>query len=290
MGLLLVQESSIGGIRSTMRGSAVTFGPGKTEAPGSVFSPEIIVFSLEVRRGPFVRLDLRDVLIVVQRWREALVSQSNDMPAHIQEIVSGHGPRGAPLESPHLAFIPMASIGHPRADGRLLGLAAALPEGMTGADRHAVLRVLARVGELRLGRLGVWGLMPAIWLPWNLRPEAWTAYPVGATHWATVTPIALDRHPKSKAPQAYRQEVAEVIAAGCVAVGLPRPREVIVTQASAHLGVPPAHAFPRLRRKDGTNRRHTHAILVFDQPVRGPVLVGAGRYRGYGACRPLEAT
>jgi hypothetical protein len=41
-------------------------------------------------------------------------------------------------------------------------------------------------------------------------------------------------------------------------------------------------------RKDGSERRHTHAILVFDEPVRGPVLIGAGRYRGYGFCRPLE--
>lgn len=48
------------------------------------------------------------------------------------------------------------------------------------------------------------------------------------------------------------------------------------------------HAFPRLRRKDGSERRHTHAILVFDEPVRGPILVGAGRYRGYGFCRPME--
>jgi len=30
-----------------------------------------------------------------------------------------------------------------------------------------------------------------------------------------------------------------------------------------------------------------HAILVFDEPARGPVLIGAGRYRGYGMCRPL---
>ena len=48
------------------------------------------------------------------------------------------------------------------------------------------------------------------------------------------------------------------------------------------------HAFPRLNRKDGSDRRHTHAILVFEEPVRGPILIGAGRYRGYGLCRALE--
>jgi len=58
---------------------------------------------------------------------------------------------------------------------------------------------------------------------------------------------------------------------------------------SAHLGAPASHQFPRLARKDGSECRHTHAILIFDRPVVGPVLLGAGRYRGYGLCRPLEA-
>jgi CRISPR-associated protein Csb2 len=78
-----------------------------------------------------------------------------------------------------------------------------------------------------------------------------------------------------------------MIIAGCKRIGLPHPREVIVTPVSSHLGAPPAHAFPRLRRKDGSERRHTHAILLFDIAVRGPVIIGAGRYRGYGLCRPM---
>jgi len=60
------------------------------------------------------------------------------------------------------------------------------------------------------------------------------------------------------------------------------------TAASVHFGVPPAFEFPRLMRQDGTDRRHAHAILVFEEPVRGLVLVGAGRYRWYGVCRPLQ--
>jgi len=79
-----------------------------------------------------------------------------------------------------------------------------------------------------------------------------------------------------------------MISAACESIGLPKPREVIVTAVSAHLGVPPAFAFPRLCRKDGSERRHAHAILVFDVPVCGPMLLGAGRYRGYGLCRPME--
>lgn len=32
---------------------------------------------------------------------------------------------------------------------------------------------------------------------------------------------------------------------------------------------------------------HAHAMIVFEQKVQGPVVVGAGRFRGYGFCRPL---
>ena len=78
-----------------------------------------------------------------------------------------------------------------------------------------------------------------------------------------------------------------MISSGCERIGLPRPREVVVTPVSTHPGAPPAYAFPRMRRKDGSERRHAHAILVFGEPVRGPMLIGAGRFRGYGFFRPM---
>jgi CRISPR-associated protein Csb2 len=259
------------------------------EISGTLFSPHLVVFTLERHSGPYHTLDLSCSVAVAERWREALVSRSNDVPQGIREVVSGHDRAGSPLARPHLAVVPLAFVSHPHADGHLVGAAIALPQHLAAEERRQVLRVLGRVEELRLGPLGVWRLgrgtteRPA----WNLRPEVWTAYPKGATHWATVTPVAFDRHPKAKDRGEAQRETAGMIAAACTAVGLPRPREVVVTPVSAHLGVPPAHLFPRLRRKDGSDRRHAHAILVFAHPVRGPVVIGAGRYRGYGVCRPL---
>ncbi len=260
------------------------------QARGSVFSPHLVVFGLEWRSGLFAALGLPAAPTVIQRWREALVSRSDDMTERVRSVVSGHDADGAPLQGPHLAFVPLAFVGHPHADGHLLGVAAALPASLGAEERRQVLRVLGRVDELKLGQLGVWGLVREVGdrPPWNLRAEAWTGHPTGATHWSTVTPVAFDRHPKDRDRAAYQRDVAQMIGAGCAAIGLPRPREVLVTPVSAHLGAPPAHAFARLRRKDGTERRHAHAILVFDEPVRGPVLLGAGRYRGYGVCRPIR--
>jgi CRISPR-associated protein Csb2 len=266
-------------------------GEARETAPGTVFSPHLVIFSLERRSGPFAALGLPAVLAVVQRWREAVVSQSNDLPERVREVVSGHDRNGGPLEAPHLGLIPLAFVAHPHADGHLLGVAAALPATLDAQERRQVLRVLGRVGTLRLGSLGVWELVRETGErpPSNLRAEAWTGHPSGATHWSTVTPVAFDRHPKAKDRTAYQREAAEMIAAACMAVGLPQPRQVVVTPVSAHLGVPPAHVFPRLVRKEAGERRHAHAILVFEQRVVGPVLIGAGRYRGYGVCRPVEA-
>jgi len=262
-----------------------------TSAPGTVFSPNIVVFGLERRSGPFATLGLRAAARVIQAWREALLSHLNDLPERLRGIVSGHDQAGGPLQGPHLALMPLPFVSHPYGDGHLLGLAAVLPKGLQMEERRSVLRVLGRVAEIRLGHLGVWELTRDLGErpPWNLRPETWTAYPRGATHWASVTPVAFDRHPKGKDRFSYQREAAEIISGACAAIGLPRPREVVLTPVSAHLGAPPAYLFPRLPRKDGSERQHGHVILVFDEAVCGPVLLGAGRYRGYGLFRPMGA-
>lgn len=259
-------------------------------AAGTVFSPHPVVLTLEREDGPYRHLDLLCVLALAERWREAILSHSDGLPARVREMLSGHNADGTVLDGIHLAFLPLAFVGHEHADGRLLGMALALPAEIAYDTRRAALRAIGSVRRLALGRLGAWKIAaetsaaPA----WNLRPEVLTAHPHGATHWSTVTPVAFDRHPKTKDRAEYQRETAAMIAQACVRIGLPEPRDVIVTSVSAHLGVPPAHAFPRLQRKDGSQRRHAHAILVFEQPVRGPMIMGAGRYRGYGVLRPLD--
>lgn len=263
-----------------------------TNAPaaGSVLSPYLVMTRLERKEGPYRQLDLACVLSVTQRWRDALLSHSNDLSASARRVLSGHDSSGLPLQDAHLAFIPAAFVGDAYADGHLLGMGITVPVDISRDGRREIMKAVARIRELKLGRLGVWGIDPIMVTrpPLALRAETWTAYPKGATTWATTTPIVFDQHPKSRGKTAYQAEAAAMIAQSCSRIGLPVPREVIVTSVSPHLGVPPGHEFPLLRRKDGTPRRHSHAILCFNQPVCGPVILGAGRYRGYGVCRPME--
>jgi CRISPR-associated protein Csb2 len=257
----------------------------------TVFSPHLIMLRLERVLGAYRQLDLACVLVVTQRWRDSLLSHSNGLSAATRTVLSGHDADGAPLRDAHLAFVPLAFVDHENADGHLLGMGIALPNDLSRDERREILQAVGHVRELKLGRLGVWGVKPVIAArpPLNLRGETWTAHPNGATRWSTVTPIVFDQHPKSREKRAYQREVVAMVRQGCKRIGLPLPREVVVAPVSAHVGAPPGRAFPLLRRKDGTPRRHTHAILIFEEPVCGPVIIGAGRFRGYGVCRPIDA-
>ena len=101
-----------------------------------------------------------------------------------------------------------------------------------------------------------------------------------------MTPVVLNRHFDGKDKW---QRAVEGVKDMCAHIGLPRPHEVLLHPVSRVEGVPHAREFPQLVRKhDGGRRSHGHAVLVFDEPVCGPVLIGAGRFRGYGLCRPIE--
>jgi CRISPR-associated protein Csb2 len=259
--------------------------------PGTVFDPRLLVFALQREDGPYRHLDLSATLQVTGRLRESLLSH---LGADIPEVLSGHWGSGR-SERPHVSIFPLPFVGREHAHGAILGVAVAVPREIDEADRRKLLGSLSNLCEegLKLGGLGKWRLEAPGGTAWRdtLRDRVWTGYPDGALQWATVTPYVFDRHAKAKDKAAYQAELADSVRQSWERVRQSQEvsADVVITPVSAHLGAPAAHEFPRLRRKDGSECRHAHAILIFSQPVVGPVLLGAGRYRGYGLCRPLSA-
>jgi CRISPR-associated protein Csb2 len=260
--------------------------------PTSHFT-ELLVF----RRTAGPTLDITDTLWLAKTLRDAAISLwEQRIGPPVPEWLSGHTPTGerSRRENGHLAFVALPNVGHEHADGELKGMALALPQDVTKDEQNLLLDALfpwdAQTGEIQpleltLGRLGVWRLeqetrsFPRMV---TLRKSIWLG---PARRWATVTPLVLDRYPKNG-----ESEAEEMAAAACVRIGLPRPREVVLMPGSLFIGVPPARRFPTLPKKFGkTLDQHTHALLMFDEPVRGPMLLGAGRYRGYGLCRPYRS-
>jgi CRISPR-associated protein Csb2 len=266
-----------------------------TPVAGTVFDHRLLVFPLRRADGPFRHLDLIATLQLTGRFREAVLKH---LGPSTPEVLTGHR-GGRPAESPHVAYLPLPFVGREHAHGGIMGVALALPRELNASDRQMLLKALAAVrdeGGIKLGALGKWEL-PArdpSTPPVTLRDRVWTAYPAGSLQWATVTPYVYDRHAKAKDKVAYQQEIATA-----VRISWQRIRhadaadisvQVLITPVSAHLGAPASHEYPRLTRKNGSECRHTHAILIFDRPIIGPLLLGAGRYRGYGLCRPIDAT
>ena len=122
-----------------------------------------------------------------------------------------------------------------------------------------------------------------------------TPYIGRASTWATCTPIVLDRHLKETENEARQFEIAKLLGRACLNIGLPEPERVVAGKHSALEGVPPAYPPGRAPPWTGwrlpqslASRQLTHAILQFEKPVPGPVMLGAGRFVGLGLCRALD--
>ena len=234
--------------------------------------------------------------------RAAILHYAED-PIH--EEISGHRSDGAPVSGPHVAFLPLPYVGSEYADGRILGMAVSVPKSVSDAARRTLFRAigaweravsrhpyslkltLGHEGSVHMSRLrGPSDLV-------SLRPGVWRR---PSRRWVSATPIALPRHPGrlvggTAVAQAKAWESAEAaVADACAHVGLPEPLNVEVSLRPYFVGARPARHFPAFSQKgrDGkpVRRQLVHALMTFEHPVGGPLMLGAGRFLGLGLMHP----
>ncbi len=257
-----------------------------TKEIGSVFSPQLIVLTITGKR-----LFLSTTLKLIQALREMVMNSCSQQPA--PEWLSGQKPDGKPSIKPHLAFFPLPFVGDQHSDGRIMGLALALPRELNPYEAGKCLDNFLYHPETGLAREH--RFFDSKWFeccaelenrehpPKNLDSHTWTR---ASYVWASVTPVVMNRHFNGKSKW---EQAAESVIDACAHVGLPRPSKVLLHPVSAVKGAPHARQYPQLvRKKDGGPQSHSHAVIIFDEPVQGPVLIGAGRFRGYGLCRPMD--
>jgi CRISPR-associated protein Csb2 len=252
----------------------------------TVFDHRLLI----LRRQSGKPLGLESTLLLTETLRNTVLAAGGESKP---EWLCGHDAGNRPSKKPHMALFPLPHVGREHADGHLLGVAIVLPGTVPEEEVHGHLEWLARFDDegqplpVRLfqGRLLDWQVVleQAEHPPRALRMETWTG---PSRHWATVTPLVFDRHPRKSDREA---QTAAMVAKACERIGLPAPSSIQFIDVSPFQGVPHRRRFPPLLRKsDGGRMHHSHLILCFEKPVLGPVLLGAGRFRGYGLCRPYD--
>ena len=260
---------------------------------------EWIVFELEhgsrwlpVTRAPELASAMRDAVIQYA---------ATPTPAE----VSGIGPNGAPVDTPHLAFLSLPNVGSHYADGRVMGMVLSIPDGVSEAGRQAIYRAVGtwernsadRRPTLRLAdgtvKVRLKRLLGTAEVQ-TLQPKVWSRE---ALRWLSVTPIALPRHPGrlSGGAAAARakawQSAEEAVVASCEHVGLPAPVNMHLSLSPLIRGARHVRDCPPFQRKgkqgEVVRRQLVHAALTFDEPIHGPLLLGAGRFAGLGLMRPV---
>lgn len=244
----------------------------EAESPAATFqSPyrDLVVLRFRDQR-PAGRL----LPIFTAALRSMVMSQTKEP---LPPALHGHGFEG----NPHVAYLGLPVCGSPFADGHLVGLAVAVP-GMDEATRRRILSGILGSGVDGTVVLHVPGFrndfvleyrpdepLPRAASPWHWRRAS--------RRWVTATPIVLDRYPKSG-------ELAAGVLQSVALAGFPTPELVEVSTAGMITGA--VNLRPQELPRRARGRLFCHARVTFDQPVAGPVIVGAGRYFGVGLLQP----
>jgi CRISPR-associated protein Csb2 len=264
--------------------------PPVRQVPHTCFDPDTAIVLAD--DGGFVPA-LDAFPLVAKRIRDALLQTAEENGLRIPALLSGHDPDGSAVEAPHLAILPLADVGWEHSRGRLMGLALIWPRAAVDDDLSAALEAFAAFledgrGTIHFGRAGSWRVM--------LEPASERAslrirrYAGVSRRWGTVLPLVLDRHPKAKPGK----DVGVVIAQACVNAGLPQQAverlAVELHMYSPIRGAPSVRAVADALAEDSPYRGRPmrHVVLTFAEPIAGPLILGAGRYRGLGLCLPLK--
>ena len=220
----------------------------------------------------------RRVAALTALFKRAVLRQYEELFGEPPAVLHGHG---FPTKGFELArYLALADAGYARSTGRIHGLALWLPSGLDSGTR-----LKARDAACALRRLTGGGLDVSV-APREDEPRPWAAHPDrwcgSARRWATVFPAIHERR--------GRLDLAE-LTRWCRHAGLPggpvafRTGRAPLVRGGIDLAPPEVNRPGRLGQP---GLLYSHLELLFEEPVAGPVVIGAGRQRGFGLCVPVS--
>ena len=215
----------------------------------------------------------RRITTITELFKAAVLSMYEDLYGEPPAVLHGHGFRRRGYDLAR--FLALPDVGFRWSRGRIHGLSLWLPPGTPPREnsraRDAVLAIRRLVGP---------GVDVAV-VPRDsidrvaaANPGRWCA---SARRWATAFPALHER----RGPVNLGE-----VARWCRHAGLPDPVAARVARGpfvAGGLDLAPVE----VNRAGRPALPYSHVELLFAEPVRGPVVIGAGRQRGLGLCVPV---
>ena len=216
----------------------------------------------------------RRVTAVTHLFKQAVLARHQQMHGEPPPALHGHGFVGNGYELARYLALP--DVGFSRSRGRIHGLALWMPPGSGAAQR-----LRARDAAVAVRRISGDGINASVTpradetRPVAANPARWCAEsPV----WATAFPAIHERRGKIDLKE---------VARWCRHAGLPAPSAFRSARGPLVQGAVDL-APVEVNRPGRVGRPYSHVELQFPQAVRGPVVIGAGRQRGFGLCVPVN--
>ena len=217
----------------------------------------------------------RRISVLTACFKEAVLSLHQRIHGEPPGVLHGHVSSGRGYEIARYCALP--DVGYPHSRGRIHGLALWMPPGSDAETRSK-----ARDAAIAIRRLTGRGVNVAVAQrdeserrPFAVHPRRWMHE---SRTWATAFPAIHERHRTLDLPE---------LARWCKHAGLPEP----VAFRSARTPLVPGAldlAPVEVNRPGRPGLPYSHVELRFAEAVAGPVVIGAGRQRGFGLCVPVE--
>lgn len=277
--------------------------------PESAFGKDWILLAYHAGTVP----EIQNTAPIARTIRDTLMSglQSVGLGDRIPERISGHRPDGSPTTNTHYAIVPLLALHDTRDQPRSVShiqafaivppathnatsdplLLAALKAVSATTDDGQQLLTLYSVGRNNSDTTFNTQLEIITGEARNRYSDLVQPHLAPSTHFATVTPVLLDRHLKKRGAQRTR-EIEDLVRYACRHAGLPQPSAIETSRTAFFSGVPAAHStdqghsVKRWQKPDAlASRQLIHIALTFPTPIAGPAIAGAGRFTGLGLMR-----
>ena len=241
-------------------------------SPGTAAQPDSGGVVAWLRLGTAV--SGRRVAAVTALFKDAVLSKHQRIHGDPPAVLHGHGFGVSGYEIAR--FLALPDVGFPRSRGRIHGLALWMPPGSDSVER-----LRARDAAFAVRRLTGRGIDVSVapredeQRPVAAHPDRWRRR---SYRWGTAFPAIHER----RGPL----DLAEV-ARWCRHAGLPAPVAFRATRGPLVRGAVDL-APVEVNRPGRPGLPYSHVELRFAEPVQGPVVIGAGRQRGFGLCVPVE--